>query len=158
MKAKHKRLWMVVFSLSAVALGLAGILYAFNDNLVFFYTPSQLAEKKRDSAFNATRPMRVGGLVKMHSVKNGSDGTLRFSVTDLNADVPVIYKGFVPTLFREGQGVVAQGVLDAKGTLNAQQILAKHDENYMPREVMEALKASGQWREEGGYQKKRRAP
>jgi cytochrome c-type biogenesis protein CcmE len=158
MKAKHKRLWLVVFSLSAVALGLAGILYAFNDNLVFFYTPSQLAEKKRDRAFDGSRPMRVGGLVKMHSVKSDGDGTLHFMVTDLNADLPVVYKGFVPTLFREGQGVVAQGILDEKGELVAQQILAKHDENYMPREVMEALKASGQWREEGGYQKKRRAP
>ena len=147
MKAKHRRLWMVLLSLAAFAMGTTAILYAFRDNLIFFYTPSQLLEKKGYSAFDASRALRIGGLVKLHSVHNTPDGALRFTVTDFAADIPVSYKGFIPSLFREGQGVVAQGMLNEKGELVADQILAKHDENYMPREVMESLKASGRWRE-----------
>ena len=151
MKAKHKRLWLVVLSLFSLALGTGAILRAFGDNLVFFYTPTQLTEKRQQAGFNFNQTMRIGGLVKAHSVTNLPGGGIRFVITDLNSQLPVIYKGFVPSLFREGQGVVAQGRLDKNSILVAEQILAKHDENYMPREVMDALKSSGRWREEGGY-------
>ncbi len=137
-----------------MALGVSAILYAFNDNIVFFYTPTQLAQKKQESGFNASRSMRIGGIVKTHSVKNLPVGGLRFAITDLTADIVVTYTGLVPSLFREGQGVVAQGKLSEDGSLVAETILAKHDENYMPREVVDALKASGRWQEEGGYKAK----
>lgn len=149
MKPKYKRLRFLLLSVAAMGLGLAGILYAFNDNLVFFYTPTQLQEKQQQPGFNTSRALRIGGLVKQGSVQN-VEGGIRFVVTDLTQDLSVTYRGMVPSLFREGQGVVAQGVLK-DGALEASQILAKHDENYMPREVAEALKKSGRWRETGGY-------
>lgn len=145
MKAKHRRLGIVLASLAVMALGATAILTAFNDSLVFFYTPSQLTQKKAEENFNPSRELRIGGLVKQGSVKNLTNGGIRFIVTDLTDDLTVTYKGLVPSLFREGQGVVAQGMLNADGTLAARIILAKHDENYMPREVVEALKASGRW-------------
>ncbi len=154
MKPKYKRMRLIALCLLVMGAGLAGILYAFNDSLVFFYTPTQLAEKKQQGTFNPTRALRIGGLVKQGSVKSLPTSGVSFAVTDLNADIPVVYRGLMPSLFREGQGVVAQGMLDDAGVLQAEQILAKHDENYMPREVMDALKASGQWREDGGYKKR----
>ena len=149
MKPKHRRFLLVVASLAVMGAGLSATLYAFNDNIVFFYTPSQLAEKKAEAGFNAARSMRIGGLVKQGSVKNLPASGLQFTITDLTGEVVATYSGLVPSLFREGQGVVAQGKLDENGILRAESILAKHDENYMPREVVDTLKSSGRWQEGG---------
>jgi cytochrome c-type biogenesis protein CcmE len=124
------------------ALGLAAmlVLNAFQSNLVFFFTPSQVAshEAPRDRAF------RVGGLVEAGSVVRDKDAlTVRFKVTDTVQAIPVVFTGILPDLFREGKGVVAQGRLAPDGTFQAQEVLAKHDENYMPPEAAEALKKAG---------------
>jgi cytochrome c-type biogenesis protein CcmE len=145
MKAKHQRAWFVGGSLLVAALAIALMLHAFSDSLVFFYTPTQWAEKSAAPGFDASRPVRLGGLVEKGSITHAANGALHFTITDLNATMPVTYRGFVPSLFREEQGVVAQGVVEG-GTLRATTILAKHDENYMPKEVVEALKQSGQWK------------
>lgn len=140
-------------SLVVMALAASAILYSFRENMLFFYTPTQLVAKHTAPDFDRSRPLRIGGLVKAGSIKNKRDRGIIFTITDLHAEVKVIYRGLVPSLFREHQGVVAQGVLDAKGVLIAETILAKHDEKYMPREVVDALKASGKWQEDGGYRK-----
>ena len=120
------------------------VLTALNDNIVFFYSPTQVAEKKP----GPERRFRLGGLVEQGSVKK--DGPeVRFTVTDLQKTVPVVYRGLLPDLFREGQGVIAEGVLGADGIFVARDVLAKHDENYMPPEVAKALKESGRWNEGG---------
>ena len=154
MKAKHQRLCFLLGCLVMMGLGITAILYAFNDNLIFFYTPTQLEAKMQEPGFDPSRGFRLGGLVKKGSVKNLRDGGIRFAITDLNHERNVVYRGMIPSLFRENQGVVAQGTLGANGELQAATILAKHDEQYMPREVVDALKASGRWREDGGYRKK----
>ncbi len=151
MKAKHKRLLWVVASLILMVLATGAILYALRDNMVFFYTPSQLAEKRQQANFDSERALRIGGLVKQGSIINLPQGGMRFTITDLSADISVSYRGMVPSLFRENQGVVAQGMLAADGSLLATTILAKHDEKYMPRSVVEALKASGKWKEGDAY-------
>ncbi len=131
-------------SFSARSAGL--VLVAFEDNLVFFYSPTDLTEKDIPEG----RRFRIGGLVEEGSVTRLADGlTVSFRVTDLSATVPVIYKGVLPDLFREGQGVIAEGHLDASGVFSADMVLAKHDENYMPTEVADALRASGQWKGAG---------
>lgn len=142
MKRKHRRLGFIVTGL--VLLGAAAwlVLVAFEDNLVFFYSPTDLTEKDIPEG----RRFRVGGLVEEGSVERLSDGlTVTFRVTDLLATVSVTYKGVLPDLFREGQGVIAEGYLNAGGGFTADMVLAKHDENYMPPEVADALRASGQW-------------
>ena len=145
MKPKHQRLAL----LGLGALGLAGaaalVLTAFEDNLVFFQTPTELATK----SVAPNQRLRIGGLVQEGSlVKQGSD--VRFVVTDLSHSSPVTYRGLLPDLFREGQGVVAEGRFQ-DGTFAASEVLAKHDENYMPPEVVEALKKSGEWQRTTGY-------
>jgi cytochrome c-type biogenesis protein CcmE len=147
MKPKHRRLIFILGCLVVMAAGTAAILTAFRESMVYFYTPTQLAEKRLAPGFDATRPIRIGGLVKQGSVANLKPTGLAFTITDLTGEVPVTYRGLVPNLFREGQGVVAQGLLGADGSFTAATILAKHDENYMPKNVVDALKASGQWRE-----------
>lgn len=144
MKAKHQRARFVIGSLVVMALALGFMLRTFNDNLVFFFTPTQWHEKSADPAFDTTRPIRIGGLVEQGSLRHDADGTLHFVITDLTNTLPVTYRGLVPSLFREGQGVVAQGQMQ-NGHFTASTILAKHDENYMPREVVDALKKSGRW-------------
>jgi cytochrome c-type biogenesis protein CcmE len=120
------------------------VLVAFNDNLVFFYSPSELRAK----AVAPDRRVRIGGLVEDHSVLHGPDTRqVSFRVTDGTTDVGVVYDGILPDLFREGQGVVAEGRLRPDGVFAAMTVLAKHDENYMPREVVDALKKSGHWQE-----------
>ncbi|MFM9890008.1 MAG: cytochrome c maturation protein CcmE [Rickettsiales bacterium] len=145
MKPKHARLRFVLGSVVIMALAVALMLRSFNDSLVFFYTPTQLQQKRTDSGFDANRELRIGGLVMAGSVKNEPDGGITFTVTDLSHSLHVRYRGLLPSLFREGQGVVADGTLDGD-TLNARVILAKHDETYLPREVVEQLKASGRWK------------
>lgn len=149
MKPKYKRLRFLVLSLLVMAGAATAILYSFRDNLVFFYTPSQLVEKQQAGEVNLSQALRIGGVVKSGSVQNIPGGGLSFTITDLSHEVPVTYRGLVPSLFREGQGIVAQGTLGTDGHMNAATILAKHDENYMPREVVDALKASGRWQEGG---------
>lgn len=147
MKPKHQRLVIVLAAVAMMAVGATLILRSFGEYLVFFYTPEQLAEKLKEPGFDPAREMRLGGLVKTGSVVTQKDGSIRFIVTDLHQERNVRYRGLLPTLFREGQGVVATGTLDAEGIFAAREILAKHDENYMPKEVAEALKKSGRWKQ-----------
>ena len=139
MKPKNKRLSLIVATLTALAASVALILVAFEDNVVFFYSPSDLL-KKRPSP---TQKLRIGGLVKKDSIRREPGVTeVSFEVTDLNNSVPVVFNGILPDLFREEQGVVAEGRYREQ-LFYATQILAKHDEQYMPPEVAESLKKSG---------------
>jgi len=146
LKRKHRRLIFVVLALLLLGAAAALILNAARDTLVFFFSPSELATQQ----LPADRAFRLGGLVEEGSLARGDDGSIRFSVTDLQASVPVVYRGILPDLFREGQGVVAQGTLGPDGVFIAKDVLAKHDETYMPPEVAEAIKKSGQWKGDGG--------
>jgi cytochrome c-type biogenesis protein CcmE len=135
-KPRHKRLAVIAAGLGAIAIAAALVLNAFRSNLVFFFTPSQVAagEAPKDRAF------RVGGMVEAGSLKRQTDGlTVQFVVTDTAKNVRVVYKGILPDLFREGKGVVAEGRLGQDGVFRAEQVLAKHDENYMPPEAAHAL-------------------
>ena len=137
MKPRTKRALAIVSGLAALGIASALVLNAFNSNLVFFFSPTQVLahEAPRDRSF------RIGGLVEEGSLQREPTGlTRRFVVTDLAKQVPVTYTGLLPDLFKEGKGVVAQGKLGADGVFRAEQVLAKHDENYMPPEAAEALK------------------
>ncbi|WP_395709246.1 cytochrome c maturation protein CcmE [Reyranella sp.] len=139
---KRRRLWLLVGSLAVLGAAATLVLTALNDNLVFFYSPSQVAEK----GIAPDRRFRLGGLVEAGSVqKNGEE--VRFTVTDTQKTISVVYRGLLPDLFREGQGVIAEGVLRADGVFVAREVLAKHDENYMPPEVAKAIKEAGQWKD-----------
>lgn len=143
MKPKRRRLIFVLAGLATLGVAVALVLSAFQDNLVFFNSPTDVFEKDIPS----DRRFRLGGLVEEDSVRKEAGGlTTVFRVTDLNRTVEVRYTGLLPDLFREGQGVVTEGKLDTSGVFIASQVLAKHDETYIPREVAEALKRSGQWR------------
>ncbi len=147
MRPKRRRLMMISVGLLALFGAAALVLTALEDNLVFFYSPTDLAERPQPPA----RAFRLGGLVEEGSVARSTDGlSVTFRVTDLSESVPVSYTGILPDLFREGQGVITLGSLQRDGTFAAREVLAKHDENYMPREVVDALKESGQWREGEG--------
>jgi cytochrome c-type biogenesis protein CcmE len=139
-KARHRRfLWI---GAGVVVLGGAAalVLNAFQSNLVFFFTPSQIAANEVPKG----RAFRIGGLVVEKSLARESDGlTIRFQVTDTAATVPVEYKGILPDLFKEGRGVVAQGQIGSDGVFHASEVLAKHDENYMPPEAADAVKKAG---------------
>lgn len=149
MTPKRKRLWLVVGSLAVLGFAATLVLTALNDNIVFFYSPTQIAEKQ----IPPERRFRMGGLVEAGSVKKSADGQVTsFRVTDTHKTVDVVYRGLLPDLFREGQGVVAEGSLGADGVFVAREVLAKHDENYMPPEVAEAIKKSGQWKGQGKTQ------
>ena len=142
MKPKNKRLSLIVATLTALAASVALILIAFEDNVVFFYSPSDLLKKRP----GPTQKLRIGGLVKKDSIKREPGVTeVSFEVTDLNNSVPVVFNGILPDLFREEQGVVAEGTYREQ-LFYATQILAKHDEQYMPPEVAESLKKSGKWK------------
>jgi cytochrome c-type biogenesis protein CcmE len=142
MTRKQRR--MTLIGLAGVVLAVAAglVLYALSDRIVFFNSPSDI----RTSTPSPGERIRLGGLVVEGSVVKGDDGSVRFSVTDGAASVPVAYRGLLPDLFREGQGVVTEGVLIEDGTFSADTVLAKHDENYMPKEVADALKQQGVWR------------
>jgi len=141
MTRKKKRLTLIVAAMAVLGSALGLVLYALRDNIVFFYGPSEIVAKDLPPG---TR-VRIGGLVKKGSVVHaGTD--VRFDVTDGKHEIAVTYDGALPDLFREGQGVVAEGVLNAGG-LTASEVLAKHDERYMPKEVVDALKKSGRWQE-----------
>ena len=143
MTRKRRRLLALGAALLALGAAAALALTALNDTLVFFYSPSELAGKELPPG----RAFRLGGLVEEGSLTTAGDGTVSFRVTDLKGAIPVTYKGVLPDLFREGQGVVAQGALSADGSFAATEVLAKHDETYMPPEVADALKKSGRWQE-----------
>ncbi len=143
MTRRERRLVLIASALGVVAVAVGLVLYALSDNIVFFYSPSDVVTK--NVAIGAR--LRVGGLVETGSVKKAADNTMDFEITDGAKDVKVSYQGLPPDLFREGQGVVAEGVLAAPGVLHADTILAKHDERYMPREVVDALKKQGRWKE-----------
>ncbi len=130
----------------AVAVGL--VLWALGDTLVFFYTPSQAQEKQ----LGPGQRFRLGGLVAEGSVERGDGTLIRFTVTDTAQEMSVVFAGVLPDLFREGQGVVTEGKLNAEGVFEADTVLAKHDENYMPREVADALKEQGLWQHGGDEQ------
>ena len=136
MKSRHKRIVLITAGLAALGVALALVLNAFQSNLVFFYTPTQIANNEAPQG----RSFRVGGMVETGSLQRQADGvTVRFVVTDTAKSVPVTYVGILPDLFREGKGVVAQGRLGTDGVFAAQEVLAKHDENYMPPEAAEAV-------------------
>jgi len=136
MKRRHKRIGLILAGL--VGLGIATYLVAsaFRNNLVFFFSPTQVASKEAP----VNRTFRIGGLVEEGTLKREGDGlTVRFTVTDTAASIPVVYKGILPDLFKEGRGCVAQGRLGDDGVFRAEEVLAKHDENYMPPEAGEAI-------------------
>jgi cytochrome c-type biogenesis protein CcmE len=136
MKPRHKRLAMIVGGLAALGVAAALVLNAFQSNLVFFFSPTQVFadEAPKDRTF------RVGGLVEPGSLSRRADGlTVEFRVTDTAKTVPVVYTGILPDLFKEGKGVVAQGRLGTDGVFKATEVLAKHDENYMPPEAQHAI-------------------
>ena len=136
MKPRHRRLVLIALAVSAFAGAAALILNAFQSTMVFFFSPTQVAEK----AVPQAQDFRLGGLVEEGSlIKNSQDLGVRFVVTDLVHKVPVTYTGLLPDLFKEGKGVVAQGKLGPDGVFRAEEVLAKHDENYMPPEAAKAL-------------------
>jgi cytochrome c-type biogenesis protein CcmE len=135
-KSRHKKLLVIVLALAGIGIAAALILNAFQSNLVFFFSPSEVAAGKAPT----DRAFRIGGLVEVGSVQREQDGlTSRFVVTDTAKSIPVTYKGILPDLFKEGKGVVAEGKLGKDGLFTATQVLAKHDENYMPPEAAQAL-------------------
>jgi cytochrome c-type biogenesis protein CcmE len=147
MKARHKKLALIGMGLAGLGLATALILNAIRNNLVFFFSPTQVAAKEAP----VQKTFRVGGLVQQGSVKREDDGlTMRFVVTDLEHSLPVVYTGILPDLFKEGKGVVAQGRLGTDGIFHADEVLAKHDENYMPPEAADALKPNRDHLKEAG--------
>jgi cytochrome c-type biogenesis protein CcmE len=140
-KKRHKRFVLIAIGLALIGLAAWLILNAFQSNIVFYYTPTQVekGEVPQNTSF------RIGGLVEQGSLHRDKDGlTVRFIITDTAKTVPVVYKGVLPDLFKEGKGVVAQGKIEADGSFVASEVLAKHDENYMPPEAAEALKKAQQ--------------
>ena len=142
MTRKRRRLVLIGGALGVLAVAVALMLNALRDSIVFFNSPSDVAEKH----IAAGTRIRIGGLVKPGSVARGDNLKISFDVTDGDRDIAVAYQGVLPDLFREGQGVVAEGRLTPDGSFSAATLLAKHDEKYMPPEVAEALKKSGEWR------------
>jgi cytochrome c-type biogenesis protein CcmE len=136
MKPRHKRLALIVGGLAVLGVAAGLVLSAFQENLVFFYSPTQVANAEAPQG----KAFRIGGLVEQGSVKRQPDGlTVAFNVTDTAKVVPVVYQGILPDLFKEGKGVVAQGRLGPDGVFRAHEVLAKHDENYMPPEAAHAV-------------------
>jgi cytochrome c-type biogenesis protein CcmE len=149
MKRKTLRLYLVIISLALLGIAASLVLNAFNREIVFFFSPSEIMAEKPVPG----RVIRLGGLVETGSVRKLGDGaTVSFKVTDLKAATEIAYRGVLPDLFREGQGVVVEGSFNDSGNFVATQVLAKHDENYLPPEVAKALKASGRWQEGAGTQ------
>ena len=144
MKRRHKRIGFIVAGLAALGIAAAFVLTAFQSNLVFFFSPSQVAANEAP----VNRTFRIGGLVENGTIKRQSDGlTVQFTVTDTAKSIPVVYKGILPDLFKEGKGCVAQGRLGADGVFYADEVLAKHDENYMPPEAGDAIDKAKHTRE-----------
>ena len=144
MTAKQRRRIAFAAALVVASAGAAAlVLTALKDNVLYFYSPSDVRTKH----VAAGVAFRIGGLVETHSVHHGAGADVSFKVTDGKSAIPVTYHGVLPALFREGQGVVALGALNDAGTFSATEVLAKHDERYMPPEVVDALKRGGRWKE-----------
>ena len=144
MNAKKKRRLAFAAALLAVGAAVAGaIVYGLGENVMYFRSPSDIAEKQVSQGVHFV----LGGMVEKGSLQHGAGAQVRFRVTDGKSTVPADFNGVLPALFREGQGVVATGAIDAKGTFIASEVLAKHDEKYMPPAVVDALKRSGRWQE-----------
>ena len=146
MTRKQRRMTIIGGSLAVLALAAALVLNALRDSIVFFSTPTMVAEKHVAPG----KRFRLGGLVQPGSLQRGDNLAVTFEVADGNAKLPVAYKGILPDLFREGQGVVAEGALDTNGVFKADTVLAKHDETYMPKDVADALKKQGHWKDDYG--------
>ena len=146
MTRKQRRLVLIGSALTVLAIAAGLVLNAMRDSIVFFSTPAMVAEKH----IPAGERFRLGGLVQPGSLVRGDSLAVMFRVADGSATLPVSYTGILPDLFREGQGVVAEGALDSAGVFKADTVLAKHDENYMPREVADALKKQGHWKDDYG--------
>ena len=145
MTRKQQRVAFIIGGLALLGVATGLVLYALDETMVFFHTPSDVAEK----GIAAGTRFRLGGLVETGSVVRGQGTAVQFIVTDTEKTLPVAFTGILPDLFREGQGVVAEGTLNGAGVFEADSVLAKHDENYMPKEVADALKARGVWHEDG---------
>ena len=136
MTPRKKRLWFIVIGIAVVGAAVGLVLYALKNNVSLYFTPTQVYNKEAPQGRN----FRIGGLVEAGSVKRENDGlTVHFTITDTARSMPVVYKGILPDLFKEGKGVVAQGKLEADNVFHADEVLAKHDENYMPPEAKHAL-------------------
>src|SRR3982750_527436 len=136
MKRRHRRIAFILVGLAGLGIATYLVASAFRNNLVFFFSPTQVAAKEAP----VNRTFRVGGLVQEGTLRRDKDGlTVRFTVTDTAANIPVVYKGILPDLFKEGRGCVAQGKIGTDGVFQAEQVLAKHDENYMPPEAGQAI-------------------
>lgn len=147
MKTRHKRISFIVAGLAGLGIAAALVLNAFQKNLVFFFSPSQVAAKEAP----INRTFRIGGLVEKDTLKRDNDGlTVHFTVTDTAKSIPVVYKGILPDLFKEGRGCVAQGHVGSDGVFYADQVLAKHDENYMPPEVGQSIEKAKNSANEAG--------
>ena len=149
MTRKQRRLAMIAGSVSVLAAAVLLALFAMKDSIVFFNSPTDVVEKHVAPGAR----IRLGGLVVPRSLSRGEALAVRFQVTDGNHTIPVTYQGVLPDLFREGQGVVAEGTLDGGGVFKADNVLAKHDETYMPKEVADALKKQGHWKDEYASEK-----
>ena len=146
MTRKQRRLTLIGGSLGVLGLAIGLVLYSLSGSIVFFNSPTDLAEKK----IAPGTAIRLGGIVQPGSIQKSENLAVRFEVTDGNRSVPVAFTGILPDLFREGQGVIAEGVLDASGVFKADTVLAKHDETYMPKDVADALKKQGHWKDDYG--------
>src|ERR1700733_13543674 len=146
MTRRQRRLTIIGGSLTMLAVAAALVLNAMRDSIVFFSTPAMVAEKH----VAAGKRFRLGGLVEKGSLVRGDNLAVSFKVSDGSAELPVAYTGILPDLFREGQGVVAEGALDSSGVFRADTVLAKHDETYMPKDVADALKKQGHWKDDYG--------
>jgi cytochrome c-type biogenesis protein CcmE len=144
MTRKQRRIVLIASGLGVLLVAVLLVLSALKDSIVFFNTPTDVAEKHVAPGSR----IRLGGLVATGSVTKGDALSVRFEVTDGNRTIPVTYQGILPDLFREGQGVVAEGALDSSGVFKADNVLAKHDERYMPKDVADALKKQGHWKDE----------
>jgi cytochrome c-type biogenesis protein CcmE len=145
MTRKQRRATFIGLAVAILGLAVGLVLFALRDTIVFFHTPKEVIEKQIPPG----KRIRLGGLVAEGSLKRGEGLTVSFAITDTAKTIPVSYTGILPDLFREGQGVVAEGKLDALGRFHADTVLAKHDENYMPPEVAKSLKEQGLWQHSG---------
>ncbi|MCF2523050.1 cytochrome c maturation protein CcmE [Bradyrhizobium sp. G127] len=148
MTRKQRRLTLIGCSLAVLAIAAGLVLNALRDSILFFSTPTMAVEKHLQPG----QRFRLGGMVREGSLVRGDKLQVKFDVTDGNATLPVAYQGILPDLFREGQGIVSEGALDASGVFKADTVLAKHDETYMPKAVAEELKKTGHWKDD--YEKK----
>ena len=137
---RKKRIYLISLFFITIATSIYLILWALRDNIVFFYSPSEIQQKINLKEINEMSKIRLGGMVKESSIKQLNDGSINFIITDFDREMVVFYKGIIPDLFKEQQGVIAEGSINNEGIFIANSILAKHDENYMPPEVQDALK------------------